>query len=232
MQKITIQILKILTIILVPLIIVPGVVRLLTTDQYLAFEYGKSDFPQDRFGFDQSQRFSHASDNLRYIVEKRPPTFLADQKHGDTPLYDQREVSHMQDVQNVFQGVWNLWEYASVLFFICLLALALVEGGRNLIASALKTGGLVTVGLFALIGISAAVAWQGWFVLFHRFFFVEGSWLFNFTDTLIRLFPQQFWFDSAVTVSSLSLLGGFLVYIVGRILSPKNVVISLAAKVE
>jgi len=232
MQKKTVQILKILTIILVPLIIVPAVVRLLTTDQYLAFEYGKSDFPKDMFGFDQSQRFSHASDNLRYIVEDRPPAFLADQKHGDAPLYDPREVSHMQDVQNVFRGVWNLWEYASVLFFICILALTLVDGGRKLIAASLKTGGLVTVGLFALVGIGAAVALQAGFVLFHRFFFVEGSWLFNFTDTLIRLFPQQFWFDSAVTVSSLSLLGGFLVYIVGRILSPKNAVISLAAKVE
>lgn len=224
MQKITVRILKILTILLVPLIIVPGVVRLLTTDQYLAFEYGKSDFPQDRFGFDQNQRFRHASDNLRYIVEDRPPAFLADQKHGDAPLYDSREVSHMQDVQNVFQAVWILWEVSLVLFIICILALTLVDGGRKLIADGLKTGGLVTVGLFALIGISAAVAWQAWFVLFHRFFFVEGSWLFNFTDTLIRLFPQQFWFDSAVTVSSLSLLGGFLVYVFGRAISAKDAV--------
>ncbi len=226
MQKITIQILKVLTILLVPLITVPGVVRLLATDQYLAFEYGKSDFPKDIFGFDQNQRFSHASDNLRYIVETRPPAFLADQKHGNTQLYNPREVSHMQDVQNVFQGVWNLWEASLVLFIICVLALTLVEGRRKLIATGLKTGGLVTIGLFAFIGISAAVAWQTWFVLFHRFFFVAGSWLFNYSDTLIRLFPQQFWFDSAVTVSSLSLLGGFLVYVLGRAVSPKDIVMT------
>ena len=216
MQKITIRILIILTILLVPLIIVSGVVRLLVTDQYLAFEYGKSDFPKDIFGFDPSQRFSHASDSLHYIVEKRPPTFLSDQKHGDAPLYGPREVSHMQDVQNVFQGVWNLWEISSVLFIIYLLALTLVEGGRKLIAAALKTGGLITVGLFALIGISAAVAWQGWFVLFHRFFFAEGSWLFNYSDTLIRLFPQKFWFDSAITLFVLSIAGGLLLAWIGR----------------
>jgi integral membrane protein (TIGR01906 family) len=209
---------------LVPLIIVPGMVRLLATDQYLAFEYGKSDFPQDIFGFNQGQRFGHASDNLRYIVERKPPTFLSDQKHGDIPLYDLREVSHMQDVQNVFQTIWRVWNGALILFIVCL-ALAFMEDGWKSIAPALKTGGMVTVGMFVLIGISAVVAWQAWFVLFHRFFFAEGSWLFNYTDTLIRLFPQQFWFDSAVTVSILSLLGGFLIYIVGRILSPRNVVI-------
>jgi integral membrane protein (TIGR01906 family) len=207
---------------LVPLTIVPGTVRLLATDQYLAFEYGKSDFPQDLFGFDQSQRFSHASDNLRYIVENRPSIFLADQKHGNAPLYDTREVSHMQDVQNVFQAVWGVWKGALILFVICI-ALILVENNRKALASALRIGGLVTTGLFILIGISAAIAWQGWFVLFHRFFFVEGSWLFSYTDTLIRLFPQKFWFDSAITVSSLSLLGGVLVYSLGQGLSPKDV---------
>ena len=222
MQKITIRILILLTILLTPLVIVPGVVRLLVTDQYLAFEYGKSDFPKDVFGFDQSQRFSHASDNLHYIVEKRPATFLSGQKHGDAPLYNPREISHMQDVQNVFQAVWNLWATASVLFIICALALTLVGGGRKPISAGLKTGGLVTVGLFTLIGISAVVAWQGWFALFHRIFFAEGSWLFSYSDTLIRLFPPQFWFDSAVTVSSLSLLSGFLVYGLGRAFSPKD----------
>lgn len=222
MQKITLQILKILIILLVPLIIVPGVVRLLATDQYLAFEYGKSDFPKDLFGFDQSQRFSHASDNLRYIVEKRPPTFLSAQKHDDLPLYRPSEVSHMQDVQNVFQAVWNLWRGALLLFVVCL-AFVFTEAGWKSIAPALKTGGLITVGLFTLIGLSAVVAWQAWFVIFHRFFFTEGSWLFNYSDTLIRLFPQQFWSDSALTVSSLSLLGGCLVYFVGRIVSPKDV---------
>lgn len=225
MQKITHLVLKTLIILLVPLIIVPGVVRLLATDQYLTFEYGKSDFPKDVFGFDQSQRFSHASDNLRYIIEKRPPAFLADQKHGNDPLYSPAEVSHMQDVQNVFQVVWNVWRWALLLFVVCL-ALAFMEAGWKSITPALKTGGLITAGLFAFVGLSAVIAWQAWFVIFHRFFFVEGSWLFNYSDTLIRLFPQQFWSDSALTVSSLSLLSGCLVTIFGRAVSPKDVIIS------
>ena len=222
MQKITVRILIILTILLVPLVIVPGMVRLLVTDQYLAFEYGKSDFPKDVFGFEPNQRFSHASDSLRYIVENRPPAFLADQKHDNAPLYSLREVSHMQDVQNVFQTLWNLWEVSSVLFIICILALTLIGEGRKSISSGLKTGGLVTVGLLTLIGISAAIAWDDWFVLFHRFFFAEGSWLFSYSDTLIRLFPPQFWLDSVVMVSSLSLLSGFLVYGLGRAFAPKD----------
>jgi integral membrane protein (TIGR01906 family) len=216
MNKIIRQTLKILIVVLVPLIIVPGVVRLLTTDQYLAFEYGKSDFPKDIFGFDQSQRFSHAADNLRYIVENKPSAFLADQKHENAPLYDQREVSHMQDVQTIFQGVWRVWEFSLILFFICVLALLVSEGGSKQVAAGLKIGGLVTVGLFTLLGISAAIAWNGWFTLFHRFFFVDGSWLFNYTDTLIRLFPQKFWFDSAITLVVMSSVMGLLLALTGQ----------------
>jgi integral membrane protein (TIGR01906 family) len=225
MSKTISQTLKILIIVLVPLIIVPGVVRLLTTDHYLAFEYGKSDFPKDIFGFDQSQRLNHASDNLRYLVENKPSDFLASQKHNNTALYDQREVSHMQDVQYVFQGVWRVWEISLILFFICALALLVSEGGSKQVAAGLKIGGLVTVGLFTLLGISAAVAWDGWFTLFHRFFFVDGSWLFNYTDTLIRLFPQKFWFDSAITLVILSSVGGLLLALAGQFWVKKSALV-------
>jgi len=68
----------------------------------------------------------------------------------------------------------------------------------------------------ALIGGLAVVAWQVWFVAFHRVFFAAGTWTFEYTDTLIRHFPERFWFDAALTLAAISLAGGLLAAWIGR----------------
>ena len=50
------QILKLLIILLVPIFIIGGAVQLLATDPYLAFEYGKTSFPPDPFGYTEISR--------------------------------------------------------------------------------------------------------------------------------------------------------------------------------
>jgi integral membrane protein (TIGR01906 family) len=227
LMKIKILILRILVIVLLPLAIVPGVVRLLATGPYLVFEYSKTDFPVDTFGFTHAQRLEYASVNLQYLTENRPIEFLAGQILVDgSPQYNNRELSHMQDVQNVFQKVWTTGKVAFILFLLSCLTLTFTKDGRMPFASALKTGGLLLAGLFVFIGGSALVAWRAWFVIFHQFFFIPGSWTFYYSDTLIRLFPEKFWVDAALTITSLSILVGFLVYLLGTRLtgnSPKPV---------
>jgi integral membrane protein (TIGR01906 family) len=46
------------------------------------------------------------------------------------------------------------------------------------------------------------------FVAFHNIFFASGTWTFNYSDTLIRLFPERFWFDVFIAVGGVTLLGG------------------------
>jgi integral membrane protein (TIGR01906 family) len=84
------------------------------------------------------------------------------------------------------------------------------------LASALQAGGLLTSGIILTIATLAVFAWQTWFDLFHRFLFVPGSWLFAYSDTLIRLFPVEFWFDATLTISLLSFVGGLLMVLIGR----------------
>ncbi len=205
-----IRLLQILIVLALPIVLVGGAVRLLVTDEYLAFEYGKADFPKDPFGFDQAQRLTYASANFRYVRENQPPEALANQQLDGAPLYNTRELKHMQDVQNVYQAVCRLWQIAFGLLIIAALALAWQADTRPTLAVALQWGGLLTVGLVAIVGLLAVVAWQVWFVAFHEIFFAPGTWTFNYSDTLIRLFPEKFWFDAALTVAGLSLLGGLL----------------------
>jgi len=54
------------------------------------------------------------------------------------------------------------------------------------------------------------------FVAFHNVFFQPGTWTFNFSDTLIRLFPERFWRDVFMIVGGLSFAGGLLLTLVFR----------------
>ena len=190
---------------LLPVLLLLGSVRLLITNEYLAFEYGKASFPVDPFGFELSQRLEFASANFRYVRENQPIDALANQRLGDQPLYNARELKHMQDVQKVYQTAMRIWHLALGLFLLASMLLVWQEETRQALLVALKAGGLLTVGLIAFVGLLAAIAWQAWFVVFHQVFFASGTWKFNTFDTLIRLFPEKFWFDAVGTISGLSL---------------------------
>jgi len=208
------KILKLLTILLITIFIVGGAVRLMATDPYLAFEYGKASFPPDPFGYTQQERFDLASSNIHYVRAHLPSDVLSNQTLNGAPVYNPREVSHMADVQAVFQSVSRVWQAV----FILLLLLGLIlwqQGERMTLASAIQSGGLLTSGLILTIALLALFAWQFWFETFHLFFFKPGSWLFSYSDTLIRLFPVEFWFDATLTISVLSLAGGLLLALVG-----------------
>jgi integral membrane protein (TIGR01906 family) len=64
--------------------------------------------------------------------------------------------------------------------------------------------------------IIAALSWDTFFTSFHSIFFASGTWQFEYSDTLIRLFPEQFWFDAAVTIGALTILGASLFWLISR----------------
>ena len=209
------RILKTLLVLLIPIILILGSARLLATDTYLAFEYGKSNFPPDSYGFTSQQRFILASTNIHYVRAHLPNDELSKQTLNGVSVYNEREVTHMADVKAVFQGVLHVWQVA----FILLLLLGFIfwqNGERKAFASALQSGGLLSGGLILSIALLAVFVWQTWFDLFHRILFVPGSWLFSYSDTLIRLFPMKFWFDATPTISLLSFVGELLLMLIGR----------------
>lgn len=67
----------------------------------------------------------------------------------------------------------------------------------------------------ALIIVPLQFRW--FFVEFHHLFFMGDSWLFPRSDTLIQLFPEQFWFDALqawlLLVIGLSVLLGIGAYV-------------------
>jgi integral membrane protein (TIGR01906 family) len=59
-----------------------------------------------------------------------------------------------------------------------------------------------------VILVAVLIAFSVFFVFFHEIFFDPGTWVFRFSDTLIRLFPQRFWRDTFIAIGLLAIAGG------------------------
>jgi len=195
-MKIIYRILAWIITIIMPLTLTFLGLRLLLTHAFPQVEYRVPGFPVDTYGFTLQDRLHWGSLSIDYLVNNADISFLGDLKLPDgSPLFNERELSHMRDVKTVVQTV--LWiGYGTWIFLIGLGLWARFGGWWQELLVGLRRGGWLTLGLVALLGIFGATSFWQFFTLFHDLFFSAGSWQFLYSDTLIRLFPLPFWEDA------------------------------------
>ncbi|WP_394249869.1 TIGR01906 family membrane protein [Arthrobacter pityocampae] len=192
-----------------PIIVVAAAIRAVATSSFLWLEYHRPGFPADRFGFSLDDRMTYGSYALDYVLNFAPPRYLGDlvTPEGE-PLFLESEVGHMADVKGVLGLSFFL---ALVLFVLSVLAcIYLARRYKGGVRRALFSGAVLTLVGIAVLTVLAVLAWETFFTQVHAVFFADGTWTFRLDDTLIRLFPEQFWTDSAVTVAALVLTATIL----------------------
>lgn len=200
---------------LVPIALIGLGLRVLLTPLFLSIEYSMPYFPPDAYGFTKEDRLRWAPYALNYLLIDEDISYLGDLKFDDgTPLYNERELRHMDDVKLVTQGALKVW-YATLAVLLLLGVWAWFGGWWPAYRLGLMRGGwlmvglAVTVGLIVVIGIAISpnVFWN-FFAGFHSLFFEGDSWMFLYSDTLIRLFPIRFWQDAFLLAAVIALGGG------------------------
>ena len=200
---------------LIPLALIGLGLRLLLTTAFLQIEYNMPYFPPDEYGFTKEDRLRWAPYALNYLVNNEGISYLGDLKFDDgTPLYNERELSHMEDVKRVTRGALTVW-YATLALLLALgiwsrlgnweqaYRQGLMRGGWTMVGLAIVVGLIVVIG----IAVNPNVFWN-FFAGFHSLFFEGDSWLFLYSDTLIRLFPLRFWQDAFLLAAVIALGGG------------------------
>ena len=183
-------------------------VRLLLTNAFVKLEYSMPGFPEDTYGMTKAQRLEYAPIALDFLLNGANESFLGDLTFEDgTQLYNERELSHMVDVQTLTGKFLNVW-YVSI---VLLAGLALWawrgEWWREFLRM-LSTAGLFTIVVLGSLILLMALSFDFVFVQFHHLFFEGDSWLFLYSDTLIRLFPERFWMDAFILVGLFTLGSG------------------------
>lgn len=203
-SPVAVGIMQVALAILAPIVILIGIIRVIASPMFLWFEYNRPGFVPDQFGMDPEQRLTYGSYGLDYLFNFAPPAYLGDLTFANgNPLFTESEVAHMVDVKQVMLITMIAGLIAAVVCVVLMVLLYRMRKGA--IARALFAGSVWFTAALVILGLVAAFGWDAFFAGFHQIFFADGTWTFATTDTLIRLYPGQFWIDAAAWIAGLTL---------------------------
>ena len=216
-----------LFIICVPLLLLTSTIRLGVNSMRL-YEYGFDRYGvSEDTGIDREQLGNVAKrlvDYFNFRVET-PQTMVVIEGEEEIPLFQEddqnRELTHLADVRRLFQ--FNHRVQLASLAYIIIYSLMSLRGKRsNLkrwkrgrwqdLAKGVRNGCALALALIAVLGIaSILIDFEQLFVQFHHVAFDNPWWMSS--GYLPRLFPEQFWQDTAflgagVIAAEALLLGG------------------------
>ncbi len=201
---------------LIPPTLVLTNVRLLLTRGFLQIEYRLPGFPEDPYGFALEDRLHWAPIALDYLLNDEGTEFLRGLRFEDgNPVYNERELRHMDDVKRLTQAALRLWLLGLAVIAAGLALLAWRAGGREA-WRAVSVGGRLTLGLMVALGLALTLSFSFVFVGFHRIFFEGDTWIFHYSDTLIRLFPERFWQDAFLFIAGATAAEAAALWGIGR----------------
>jgi integral membrane protein (TIGR01906 family) len=187
--------------VLLPVVLLLTNVGIAGVNPLLIAEYRRPGFPPDGYGLTTEERIRWAKIARDFLINDAGTEFLADLRFEDgSPVYNERELRHMDDVKRLVQAA--LWAWAGSLLIAGLAAIGLLVARRTAeMRRGLRAGARLTLGLMIVLVVGLVVGFSVVFVGFHRIFFEGDTWLFLYSDTLIRLFPEQFWRDAFLFVA-------------------------------
>ncbi|WKY45931.1 TIGR01906 family membrane protein [Eubacteriaceae bacterium ES2] len=136
-----------------------------------------------------------------------------------THLFNDKEITHMTDVKNLYQNVLSIRDFSIILILFSFLYLLKID--QKQIIYSLFGGSVFYILLLGLIGIFFAVDFQNSFIKFHQLFFSNELWVMDpATDLLISIVPEPFFIalirriivNISVFLSGLACITGILLY--------------------
>lgn len=216
---------RVLIQIIIPILLILGNVRLVlaTAKAWIPIEYRLPGFPDDDYGFTLDDRLKWSAVDLDYLLSEAEIDYF-DQfilESGD-PMHNDRELSHMEDVKILVQQSWMAFRVGFILLLFLLVLLGW-DQGYDAVWESLRRGFLWTLILLGILVVGIALAFGLLFVGFHRIFFEGETWIFKFSDTFIRLYPERFWRDVFIFLTLLTgLLSGLLYWLSNKVIRSRQ----------
>jgi len=198
-------------------------IRLLMNPLFLTIEYNMPGFPPDAFGFTKDDRLHWANLSLKYLLNDADISFLGDLRfENGSQVFNERELRHMLDVKILVQQMIRAWGILGIFIF---LTGVWAWRGRWLgeYWLTLSLAGWAILIIIGLILAGVMIGFSSLFTGFHLIFFEGDTWLFYYSDTLIRLFPLRFWQDAFTLMGILSAGGGIALILLGKRLFQKTI---------
>ncbi len=155
------------------------------------------------------------ADIRSYINSSDEPMDIQTSIFGaEQDLFNAKEIAHMKDVKTLVRGVYVL-ALGSAAYLLVMILVGFIRQGRlftPLLAKRLALGGGLTLAMLALFGAVAAFGFDSLFIKFHEISFANDFWQLDpRTDYLVRIFPDNFWFDATVWVAVKAVVGALVI---------------------
>ena len=212
-------------VLLLPLLIIGTSLRGLVTDRDFMLRGFEDNQVATTTGLDEAQLQRIADAFVAYFQGPRGQLQLQVTAFGQSrPLFNDREVAHMEDVQALIQFFLRMQLVAAAVVVVRL-AVALVFDrsvtpvGRDMLWS---TG--LMVALVIVVGVLSLLDFDALWTRFHQIAFRNDLWQLDPSrDYLIMLFPEPFWFTATIRMATSVALQTLLVAVLGVafVLSPR-----------
>ena len=184
-------------------------------------KYGVS----QRTGIAPEELARSADEISRYLLLQRDSVDISVKIGNDyRAIFNDREIRHMSDVQSLLRGFYNLQIIAAAYAAFYLGASWLWQRAsyRLAVGNQLRWGGVLTLGLFGAFGLLSLLDFDEIFLQFHLVSFDNDLWILDPTkDNLIMMFPQGFWYDSAIRLALATAGQALGAVVVGTLLAIK-----------
>ena len=188
---------------LLPLLIIGTSLRGLVSDRELILQGFRDNQVAVTTGLDDAQLQRIADTFVAYFQAPPGQIQLQVTAFGQSrPLFNDKEVQHMEDVQALIQFFLRL-QLVGAAVVVLRLAVAFaadrstISVGREMLWSA-----ALMVGVVVLVGVLSLLDFDGLWTRFHQVAFRNDMWLLDpRTDYLIMLFPEPFWFTGTMRMA-------------------------------
>ena len=212
-------------VLLVPLLIIGTSLRGLVTDRDFMLRGFQDNQVAMTTGLDDAQLGRIADAFVAYFQGPAGQIQMQVNAFGQPrPLFNDREVAHMEDVQALIQFFLRMQLIAGAVVVIRLIfALAVDRSAIPIGRDMLWSTGLM-VALVILVGLLSLLDFDALWIRFHQIAFRNDLWQLDPTrDYLIMLFPEPFWFAATIRMATSVALQTVVVAVLGLafVLSPR-----------
>lgn len=206
-----------------PFLLVSASVRLLLSHEFLRLEYQRPGFPADPYGFTTGDRLEYGLHAIDFLFQAGDSSALASLKiphekcwqpaaeAAQCPLFNAKELRHLEDVRQVVTALFTVAVGGAMSVIITLLAAKSRPWLRRQMTAGLRRGAGLTLTAIFTLAVVAAAAWDSAFDRFHELLFAAGSWRFPYSDSLIRLYPEQLFVDASLLIGGFCAVGAVVV---------------------
>jgi integral membrane protein (TIGR01906 family) len=207
-------------VLLLPLLIIGTSLRGLVTDRDLLLRGFRDNQVAISTGLDEPQLQRIADAFVAYF--QGPPGQIQMQVTAfgqSRPLFNDKEVTHMEDVQSLIQFFLRVQLVAAAAVGLRLVVGVVSDRATAPIGRELLWSAALMIALVVLVGVLSLMDFDALWTRFHQIAFRNDLWQLDPTrDYLIMLFPEPFWLTATIRMATSVALQTVLAAVVGVLL--------------